>query len=285
MPFPSFSEFFSKRRTTQSPDDVYQLDQQQPRTVATKQYELPKIDSDDAIGSLAGILGPTPEEREAEEQRLQEHRKKMHGWTALFNGLRHLGNLYYASKGASPQKYGDPHVQIEQQYQDERRRLAEIEERNRQYYSNLWGLYRQIGDEQRKNMLAEAQRDYYGTRDEMARQKAERERYNYQKMSNGSIIKIDKDEGTATEISEADPQYVKWRDSQIIKNQQQGNAAMIRANKSGGKSGSSGITTTENIYNDEGKVVKKVVTKGSAGAKSSGSGQKRNGVRKSRTQL
>ncbi len=71
MAVPNLFEFLTKRRSTQSPDDAYQLDQQQPRTVATKQYELPKIDSENVIGSLSGILGPTPEERAAEEQKLQ----------------------------------------------------------------------------------------------------------------------------------------------------------------------------------------------------------------------
>ena len=76
MAVPNLFEFLTKRRSTQSSDDAYQLDQQQPRTVATKQYELPKIDSENVIGSLSGILGPSPEERAAEEQRLQEHRQK-----------------------------------------------------------------------------------------------------------------------------------------------------------------------------------------------------------------
>lgn len=147
----------------QSPDDVYQIDQQQPRTVATKQYELPKIDSENVIGSLSGMLGPSPEERADEERRLQKHRQKMHGWTAMFNGLRHLGNLYYATKGAPGQKLGDPHQLIEQQYQDERKRLADIHDRNQKYYANLWGLYRQMNDEQRRNILAEAQAQYYSS--------------------------------------------------------------------------------------------------------------------------
>lgn len=133
----------------------------QPRTVATKQYELPKIDSDDVIGSLSGILGPSPEERAAEEQRLQEHRRKMHGWTALFNGLRHLSNLYYATKGAPGQKYSDPHQQIEQQYQDERKRLAENQERNRQYYTTLYTLRRQMENDRwnREQAIAKNERE------------------------------------------------------------------------------------------------------------------------------
>ena len=179
MAVPNLFEFLTKRRSTQSPDDAYQIDQQQPRTVATKQYELPKIDSENVIGSLSGILGPTPEERAAEEQKLQEHRQKMHGWTALFNGMRHLANLYYATKGAPGQKYSDPHQLIEQQYQEERRRLADLHDRNQKYYANLWGLYRQMEDDERRNKMNDAQLKHYQVQDDMAREKArQQDEYN-----------------------------------------------------------------------------------------------------------
>lgn len=225
MAVPNLFEFLTKRRSTQSPDDAYQLDQQQPRTVATKQYELPKIDSSDVLGSLSGMLGPSPEERAAEEKRLQEHRQKMHGWTALFNGMRHLANLYYATKGAPGQKYNDPHAQIEQQYQDERRRLADLHDRNQKYYANLWGLYRQMNDEQRRNTLAEAQAQYYGTRDEVARQKAELDKMKAVrviKQKDGSLLKFDPVSGEIEPLSEADPLYIEYMRSQINKNNRTG---------------------------------------------------------------
>ena len=177
------------------------------------------------IGSLSGILGPSPEERAAEEQKLQEHRQKMHGWTALFNGLRHLSNLYYATKGAPGQKYSDPHQLIEQQYQDERRRLAEIHAADQKYYANLWGLYRQMNDEQRRNTLAEAQAQYYGTRDEMARQKAELDKLKAVrviKQKDGSLMKFDPVSGELEPLSEADPLYVEYMRSQINKNNRTG---------------------------------------------------------------
>lgn len=282
MAIPNLLEFINKRRTTQAPDDVYQLDQQKPRTVQTQQQppaELPKIDTSDVIGSLNGMLGPTPEERAAEEQRLQQHRQKMHGWAAVFNGIRQLSNLYFTTKGAAPQKYGDPHAEIEQQYQDERKRLADIQANNQKYYAGLWGLYRQINDEQRRNMLAEAQRDYYGSREEAARQKSELDRLKAVrviKQTDGSLVKFDPVTGETEQLSEADPLYIEYKRSQINKNNRTG---------TGGGRGSSGVTTTENTYNEDGKVVKKVVTKSRGGAKPSGNGQQRKGVRKSRTQL
>lgn len=262
MAVPNLFEFLTKRRSTQSADDAYQLDQQQPRTVATKQYELPKIDSNDVVGSLNGILGPSPEERAAEEKRLQEHRRQMHGWTALFNGLRHLGNLYYAAKGAPGQKLSDPHQQIEQQYQDERKRLADIHAADRNYYTNLWGLYRQANDEQRRNTLAEAQAQYYGTRDEMARQKSELDKLKAVrviKQTDGSLVKFDPVTGETEQLTETDPLYVERMHSIIEKNRQQGNAAMIRANKAGGGGGRSngtyGYRTTKHVDPATGDVI------------------------------
>lgn len=251
MAVPNLFEFLTKRRSTQSPDDAYQLDQQQPRTVATKQYELPKIDSENVIGSLSGILGPSPEERAAEEQKLQEHRQKMHGWTALFNGLRHLSNLYYATKGAPGQKYSDPHQLIEQQYQDERRRLAEIHAADQKYYANLWGLYRQMNDEQRRNTLAEAQAQYYGTRDEMARQKAELDKLKAVrviKQKDGSLMKFDPVSGEIEPLSEADPLYVEYMRSQINRNNRTGTGR-----SGGGSSQTYGYRTTK--WKEDGKVI------------------------------
>ncbi len=165
MAFPDIFQYSKKRRAVDNPDpggykaapygsfpqdvmsDGWGWDPEtarQKREDVVRERSVPKIDGNDVIGSLNGLLGPTPEERAAEEQRLQEHRQKMHGWTALFNGLRHLGNLYYATKGAPGQKYNDPHQQIEQQYQDERKRLADIHAAYRNYYGTLYNIRRQM---------------------------------------------------------------------------------------------------------------------------------------------
>ena len=292
MAIPKLSEFINKRRTTQSPDDVYQMDQQRPRTGQAWQNEIPQIDTSDAIGSLAGILGPSPEERAAEEARLQQHRQKMHGWTALFNGLRNLSNLYFTTKGAAPQKYGDPHQQIEQQYQDERKRLADIQAQNQKYYAGLWNMQRQVSDDKRRDLLAEAQAKYYGTRDYAASQKAEADQQKAElerlkavrviKQKDGSLMKFDPVSGTVEPLTEADPLYEELVRSQINRNNRTG---------TGRSSSGGGVTTTENTYNEDGKVVKKVVTKGggpsrpSGSAKPSGGGQRRKVARKSKTQL
>lgn len=252
MAVPNLLEFLNKRRSTQQPDDTYQLDQQQPRTVQTQQ--LPQIDSNDALGSLVGILGPSPEERAAEEERLQQHRKKMHGWTALFNGLRHLSNLYFTTKGAAPQQYSDPHQQVDQQYQDERKRLNDMHAQNQKYYTTLWGLYRQIGDEQRRNTLAEAQAQYYGTRSEVAQQKAELDKLKAAKvikMQDGSLIKYDPVTGSTETLREEDPLYDEYMRSRINKN----NRVSTSTGGSGRSNGTYGYRTTRHIDPATGDVI------------------------------
>ena len=115
-----------------------------PSAGAATAGQQPTVDSSNALGSLVELLGPTPAEREARERRLTEHKGRMQGWAALFDGLRQLGNLYYTTKGATPQKYNDnPYAQIEQQYQAERLRLNDAENYRRQYALQLYQLQRQ----------------------------------------------------------------------------------------------------------------------------------------------
>lgn len=137
----------------------------------------PVVDRSNPLGSLAKILGPSPEERAAEEERARQQKVKMQGWAGLFNGLRHLGNLYYTTYGAVPQQYRtDPTSMIEQNYQAERERLARQRAEQRQYYTDLWNIDRQADSDKRKDELHQAQLDWYGTRDEVARMKAENDK-------------------------------------------------------------------------------------------------------------
>lgn len=225
---------------------------------------MPQIDTSNAIGSLASLLGPTPAEREAMIRRAQEGKAKMAVWTGLFDGLRQLGNLYETARGASPQRYTDnPYGQIEQQYQQQLQLADNMAAYQRQYAQALYNLQRQENEDRRKELLTNAQAKYYDTRDEVSRMKAENDQLSAMlkgkqvvKMPDGSLILVNKEAGTAEQIKESDPLYEEYRRSQINKNN--------RAGTSGGR-GSSGVTTTENIYNDDGKVVKKIVTKGGSG--------------------
>lgn len=138
---------------------------------------MPQVDSANAMASLADLMGPTPVEREAAERKMQKSKAQMAAWAGLFDGLRQLGNLYYTTKGATPQRYTDnPYVGAEQNYQQQRQLYNDMANYRRQYAQGLYSLRRQMDDDARRNKLADAQANYYGTRDEVARLKAENDR-------------------------------------------------------------------------------------------------------------
>jgi hypothetical protein len=263
MPFPSFSEYVKKRAAANPdpggykaapygsfPQDVINdgwglttSTSNQNREKAVKERFLPKIDSENVIGSLNGILGPSPEERAAEEKRLQEHRRQMHGWTSLFNGLRHLGNLYYAAKGAPGQKLSDPHQQIEQQYQDERKRLADIHAANRNYYTSLYNIRRQMEDDKRRNNLNDAQLRHYQVQDEMARERSrQQDEYNEARMKYYEAISNKNDEQAEYWRLRAEG-VPKESAAKIAKDY----ATAAKANRTGDRSGSAGNSTSETV--------------------------------------
>lgn len=134
------------------------------------------IDTSNAIGSLAALLGPTPAEREARQRRMEQNKQSMSAWAGLFDGLRQLGNLYYTAKGATPQQLTTPYEQIDKTFQNAGQLEDDIDTYRRQYAQQLYALRRQAGEDSRKNMLTEAQARYYDTRDEVARQKSENEK-------------------------------------------------------------------------------------------------------------
>lgn len=135
--------------------------------------ETPQVDTTDTMASLAQLMGPTPAEREAAERRMLQSKAKMAAWTGLFDGLRQLGNLYYATKGATPQKYDNPYTQVEQNYQQQRQLYNDIANYRKNYATSLYTIRRQMEEEKRKNKLSDAQAQWYGTREEMARAKAD----------------------------------------------------------------------------------------------------------------
>jgi len=151
-------------------------DQAQQPQQAIIQPQQPQIDTSDPINSLAGML-VTPAEREAQQQKLMENKRKMLLWTGLFDGLRNLGNLYSVSKGARPQQYTDnPYKTIEIGYQQEMKNLDDVYKNRQAYAQQLYNWQRQANDDKRKEKLADAQAQWYGTRDELARLKADNDR-------------------------------------------------------------------------------------------------------------
>ena len=136
----------------------------------------PVIDSGNAIGSLAELLGPTPAERAERERRVVQNKGAMSAWTGLFDGLRQLGNLYYTSKQATPQAYNNPYEQIDRDVEATRKRMDDLDNYQRQYNMQLYGLRRQgvqdaMADEQHKAQMAN-----YAANNELLKARVESER-------------------------------------------------------------------------------------------------------------
>lgn len=134
----------------------------------------PQVDSSNAIGSLAEILGPSPAEREATERRMLKNQAQMAAWTGLFDGLRQLGNLYYATKGATPQKFDNPYTLVQQIYQQQRQLYNDMANYRRQYATSLYNLRRQLEGDQRAEAAHQAQVNYTKAREEALREDSRR---------------------------------------------------------------------------------------------------------------
>lgn len=135
-----------------------------------QQPQQQQVDTSDPINSLAGML-ETPAEREAKEQKMLKNKRRMIAWTGLFDGLRQLGNLYFTTKGATPQQFTDkPYQQIEADYQAELKRQDNLAKNRENYAKQLWNLKRQGVEDARKKALADAQVKWYGSREEDLRE-------------------------------------------------------------------------------------------------------------------
>jgi hypothetical protein len=231
-----------------------QEDGQQPQ-------QMPQVDTSNAIQSIAQLMGPTPAEREAQEQRLLKNKRKMIAWTGLFDGMRQLGNLYYASKGATPQQYTDkPYQQIEQNYMQERQLQDYLNRYSQAYAKQLFDWQQKMSDTERRDKIANAQAKYYDTRDEMAQQKAELDKMKAVrviKQKDGSLMKFDPVSGTIEPLTEADPLYVEYMQSRI-------NATNKRAGLIGAP-----VTTTTTDAKGNTRTSVKTYGKGGGSSKSS----------------
>ena len=221
---------------------------------------MPQVDSANAMASLAELMGPTPVEREAAERRMQKNKNQMAAWAGLFDGLRQLGNLYYASKGATPQRYTDnPMGQVEQNYQQQRQLYNDMANYRRQYAQGLYSLRRQLADDERRNKLADAQVHYYGTRDEMARLKAENDRLRAEAAARNTDAKTaNTNEKTATEV------FLRSKKGDELDTRAQKNRAQAaKAGQTGGGSKSTYGYKTVSYYDENGrKVTERVPTTG-----------------------
>ena len=171
-----FTDYIQRTR----PQQTYvaaSLSQQPTTQPQPQQPQITPPADGNYIGWMKDMLGPTPAEREAQERRLAENKAKMAGWAGLFQGLGALGDLYYASKGATPVRATyNPQQQIEQNYQQERQRLDDLYKNRQAYATMLYNIHRQGEEDRRKNAVNAAQLKWYDTRDEVARMKAENDR-------------------------------------------------------------------------------------------------------------
>lgn len=134
---------------------------QQPQQPVQSPVTTPKVDTTHTMSSLASMLGPTPAEREAQMRRAQEGKAKMAAWTGLFDGLRHLGNLYYTTKGAPAQQFDNPYSLIDKNYEDSLRRGEQLAEYQRNYNTILYNLHRQGKQDELAERQADARIRYY----------------------------------------------------------------------------------------------------------------------------
>lgn len=217
---------------------------QQP--LVTVPVQQPQVDTGNAIGSIAEMLGPTPAEREARERRAQESRAKMSAWAGLFDGLRQFGNLYYAYKGATPQQLSSPYQAIDNEI-NQQRAIADANDNYRRLYAqSLYNIRRQMSDDARRDMLAQAQADYYGTRDEVARMKAENDRLKNEKyieLQDGRIAKLNAETGQIEQLLPYKQQEI---ESRIGKNNKQ--ASIIGAPVTTTTNGPKGTTVSTKTY-------------------------------------
>jgi len=184
-----FTDYASKMRQAKTPFNgglqQYVQEQADPRvqsplynpekfySITPQAQAYPVVDSSNAIGSLAEMLGPTPAEREAAERRMMEGKAKMQAWTGLFDGLRQLGNLYYTTKGATPQSYVNPYQYVDQQYQQQRQLYNDMANYRKQYANSLYNLQRQMETDKMAKEKHNAVLDWYKNRDEQNTRKVD----------------------------------------------------------------------------------------------------------------
>ena len=194
--YPRLMQWYQSRQQQQQQQPQEQPQQaveEQPEPTVTSQPTdgSGTIDTSNAIGSLAELLGPTPAEREAQQAKLERSRSQMAMWTGLFDGLRHLGNLYYTAKGARPQQFNDPYKLIDENYQRQKKTLDDMAAYRHAYGKQLYALQRQGAEDKRKDMLAQAQANWYNGRESIAQQRAD----SYIRLNDGKLAKVNAETG------------------------------------------------------------------------------------------
>lgn len=250
-----FSDYYNNKRSRGINPDDYTLG-----VAPTAPVEQPQFDSSNALKSLTDMM-VTPAEREAEQARLERGRNQLAMWTGLFDGLRQLGNLYYTAKGARPQQYSDPYKQVDDIYKNGVKRLDDMAAYRNQYAKQLYDLQRQAGLDDMQRAYYKARENWYDTRDDVARMKAENDRLKairVIKQKDGSLLKYDPFTGELEELRESDPLYGQYMQSVINRNNRTNTGSSSGGR--GANNGTYGYKTTT-YYDEQGrKITERVPT-------------------------
>ena len=169
-------------------------------------------------------------------------------WTGLFDGLRHLGNLYYTAKGARPQQFNDPYKVIDENYQRQKKTLDDMAAYRHAYGKQLYALQRQGAEDKRKDMLAQAQANWYNGRESIAQQRAD----SYTRLNDGRLAKVNAETGRIEALTPLQEQELIARTN--------------KHNRTGGGTGGNGNKNTYGYktityYDEKGnKVVERIPT-------------------------
>lgn len=277
------------RKATQPIVPAVQALQAQQAQQQPQQQQMPQVDTSDAINSMAGLLGPTPAEREAQQQKLLKQKRNMIAWTGLFDGLRQLANLYTASQGANNMQFTDnPYQTIEQGYQSELKRQDANQHYANSYAKQMIDYKRQAESDQMKRDLQKAQIDMYKARENDLRERrrlADEKNQAYIKYQNALENKNEEQAAYWKAKAEGYPEELA---SKIAKNEAQRHKALQSIGGSRTSSGGRGNspyyeTVKTEGYDDNGNKVTK--TEKRPLRSSSKESKKTDNKRQSRTRL
>lgn len=159
---------------------------------------VPQVDTSDAINSLAELL-VTPEQRKQQELALMKQKRNMAAWTGLFDGLRNIGNLYYTTRGATPQQYTDNlYQQNEKEYQNARAISDDLLKHQDNYARQMIALKQRADAIRMKNEQDEFNRQLQQERFEFEKEKQNQGEYGYANTKDGRTIIYDKRTGKVT---------------------------------------------------------------------------------------
>ena len=274
--------------SVQTPAETTQLPVQGGFTVPADQPQQTegekKAQKDpNAIDFFNQILGPTPAEREAQQQRLLKQKRNMIAWTGLFDGLRQLANLYTASRGANNMQFTDnPYQTIEQAYQAEQKRQDANQAYANAYAKQMKEYKRQDISDKMKRDLQKAQIDMYKAREDDLKERRRLADEKNQAYINYQKALENKNAEQAAYWKAKAEGYPEELASKIAKNEAQRQKALQSSGRNRSSSGSRGNspyyeTVKTEGYDDNGNKVTKTEKRPlrSSGKKSNNTGNKR----------